>query len=141
MRKYKAYSRDEIVSIAKKAEMSIDEICGAIQGDSSAIFNLLYNNSKGFEQARMSPEDYYYSQLYWSCRYLYEVEAKGDEAPDFEASILDILNYLIIVLAELYGEDVDSHQILKIDIELEKEFGIKRKGSFCSESGGGSKLL
>ncbi len=89
----------------------------------------------------MSPEDYYYSQLYWSCRYLYEVEAKGDEAPDFEASIIDILNYLIIVLAELYGEDVDSHQILKIDIELEKEFGIKRKGSFCSESGGGSKLL
>lgn len=121
--------------------MSIDEICGTIQGDSSAIFNLLYNNSKGFEQARMSPEDYYYSQLYWSCRYLYEVEAKGDEAPDFEASIIDILNYLIIVLAELYGEDVDSHQILKIDIELEKEFGIKRKGSFCSESGGGSKLL
>ena len=57
MRRYKAYSRDEIVSIAKKAEMSIDEICGAIQGDSSAIFNLLYNNSKEFEQAGMSPEE------------------------------------------------------------------------------------
>lgn len=118
--------------------MSIDEICGAIQGDSSAIFNLLYNNSKEFEQAGMSPEDYYYSQLYWSCRYLYEVESKCDEAPDFEASIIDILNYLIIVLAELYGEDVDSHQILKIDVELEKEFEIKRKGSFCLEAGDGS---
>ena len=55
-----------------------------------------------------------------------------------DVSIIDILNYLIIVLAELYGEDVDSHQILKIDIELEKEFGIKRKGSFGSESGDGS---
>ena len=61
---------------------------------------------------------------------MYEVESIGDEAPDFEASIIDIVNYLIIVLSELYGEDVDASQILNIDIELEKEFGVKRKGSF-----------
>ena len=61
---------------------------------------------------------------------MYEVEAMGDEAPDFEASIIDIVNYLIIILAELYGEDIDSKQILNIDVELEKEFGLKRKGSF-----------
>ena len=78
----------------------------------------------------MSPEDYFYSQLYWSCRYLYEVGARGDEAPDFEASIIDILNYLIIILNELYGEDVDSSQIINIDRELEMEFGMKRRGSF-----------
>lgn len=130
MRSYKAYSRDEVVALAQKVEISIDDISKASTGDSSNVFNLLFNYPNEFELAGMTPEDYFYSELYWSCRYLYEVEARGDEAPDFEASIIDIVNYLIIVLAELYCEDVDASQILNIDIELEKELRIKRKGSF-----------
>ena len=130
MRKYKAYSREEIIALAQKANISVDEISRVNLRNSSDIFNLLYNFPEEFELVGMSPEDYFYSQLYWSCRYLYEVEAIGDIAPDFEASIIDIVNYLIIVLAELYGEDIDQNQIMNIDFELEKEFGIKRKGSF-----------
>ena len=130
MRKYRAYSRDEIGALAHKVGIPVDDISKASTGNSANVFNLLYNNPREFELVGMSPEDYFYSQLYWSCRYLYEVESIGDEAPDFEASIIDIVNYLIIVLSELYGEDVDASQILNIDIELEKEFGVKRKGSF-----------
>lgn len=130
MRKYRVYTKEEIASLAQKEEISISEINEMRIGDSSKVFNLLYNNPKEFESAGMSPEDYFYSQLYWSCRYLYEVGARGDEAPDFEASIIDILNYLIIILNELYGEDVDSSQIINIDRELEMEFGMKRRGSF-----------
>ena len=99
-------------------------------GDSSTIFNVLYNNQDMFISAGMKIEDYFYSELYWICRYLYEVTAKGEEAPDFEASIIDVVNYFIIALEENYGEDLDSEQVQDIDRMLEKEFHIKRPGSF-----------
>lgn len=130
MRKYRLYLKQDIINFAMKNNLSASFLEQVSTGDSSTIFNVLYNNQDMFISAGMKIEDYFYSELYWICRYLYEVTAKGEEAPDFEASIIDVVNYFIIALEENYGEDLDSEQVQDIDRMLEKEFYIKRPGSF-----------
>ncbi|MBM6885376.1 hypothetical protein [Pseudoflavonifractor phocaeensis] len=130
MRKYRLYLKQDIINFAMKNNLSASFLEQVSTGDSSTIFNVLYNNQDMFISAGMKIEDYFYSELYWICRYLYEVTAKGEEAPDFEASIIDVVNYFIIALEENYGEDLDSEQVQDIDRMLEKEFHIKRPGSF-----------
>lgn len=130
MKKYRLYLKQDIINFAMKNNLSASFLEQVSTGDSSTIFNVLYNNQDMFISAGMKIEDYFYSELYWICRYLYEVTAKGEEAPDFEASIIDVVNYFIIALEENYGEDLDSEQVQDIDRMLEKEFYIKRPGSF-----------
>ncbi len=129
MRKYRLYLKSELMDLSIKSSLTtiLKELCS---DNSSVIFNILYNNQQEFLDAGMKIEDLFYSELYWMCRYLYEVTVKGEEAPDFEASVIDVVNYFIIALEENYGEDLDPEQVKDIDRMLENEFHIKRPGSF-----------
>lgn len=75
-------------------------------------------------------EDYFILSCIGVVRYSYEMTMRGEEAPGFEALIIDIVNDFIIILEERYDEDMDSEQIKDMDRMLEKKFAIRRSDSF-----------
>lgn len=129
MKKYRIYSKNELMNIAMEAQLN--DVYSLQNGNSLDIYNFIHENDTVYEKD-IELKDLLFTEIYYLCRYLYEIQTMCDIAPDIECYLPKVLNYFITILDEDYGEEIDDEQMINLDRELEQEFGFKRVGSFIS---------
>ncbi len=127
MKKYRIYSKTELMNMA--AEAQLNDVYSLQKGNSLDIYNFIHENDTVYKKD-IELKDFLFTEIYYLCRYLYEIQTMGDIAPDIECYLPEVVNYFITILDEDYGEEIDDEQMINLDRELEQEFGFKRVGSF-----------
>ena len=127
MKKYRIYSKTELMNMATEAQLN--DVYSLQKGNSLDIYNFIHENDTVYKKD-IELKDFLFTEIYYLCRYLYEVQTMGDIAPDIECYLPEVVNYFITILDEDYGEEIDDEQMINLDRELEQEFGFKRVGSF-----------
>ena len=127
MKKYRIYSKTELMNMA--AEAQLNDVYSLQKGNSLDIYNFIHENDTVYKKD-IELKDFLFTEIYYLCRYLYEIQTMGDIAPDIECYLPEVVNYCITILDEDYGEEIDDEQMINLDRELEQEFVFKRVGSF-----------